>query len=176
MKMLSLELPHILVLIDDPQNTVIGSATPSKADLPILYDFDLMLGSGHISGWLVKDLPLEKKIVDGLTSLADPQKFKTKYNLQGKQNVLLYAMGDGNHSLATAKAIWDKVKYSVGMVHPSRYALVELVNVHDIGLEFEPIHRVLFDVKVDIFEKIRSAFKENVKITKVTDSTQIERP
>ncbi len=170
----TLELPHILVLIDDPQNTIIGSATESKADLPMLYDFDLMLGSGHISGWLVKDLPLEKKIVDGLTNLVDPQRFKTKYNLSGKQNVLLYAMGDGNHSLATAKAIWDKVKYSVGMVHPSRYALVELVNVHDTGLEFEPIHRVLFDVKVDIFEKIRSAFNDKVKITKVTDTNQLK--
>jgi hypothetical protein len=170
----ALELPHILVLIDDPQNIVIGAATEIKADLPILYDFELMLGSGHISGWMVKDLPLEKRIVDGLTSLADPQKFKAKYNLPGKQNVLLYAMGDGNHSLATAKAIWDKVKFSVGMVHPSRYALVELVNVHDTGLEFEPIHRVLFDVKVDIFDKIRSAFRENVKITKVTDSTQLK--
>jgi uncharacterized protein (DUF1015 family) len=170
----SLELPHILVLIDDPQNIVIGAAAEMKADLPLLYDFELMLGSGHISGWLVKDAPLEKKIVDGLTSLADPQRFKTKYNLSGKQNVLLYAMGDGNHSLATAKAIWDKVKYSVGMVHPSRYALVELVNVHDAGLEFEPIHRVLFDVKVDIFEKIRSSFKENVKITKVTDLKQLK--
>ena len=170
----TLELPHILVLIDDPQNKIIGSVTEGKANLPKLYDFDLMLGSGHISGWLVKDLPLEKKIVDGLTSLADPQRFKTKYNLSGKQNVLLYAMGDGNHSLATAKAIWDKVKYSVGMVHPSRYALVELVNVHDSGLEFEPIHRVLFDVKVDIFEKIRSAFNDNVKITKVTDSNQLK--
>lgn len=169
-----LELPHILVLIDDPQNIVIGPATASKADLPVLYDFELMLGSGHISGWLVKDLPLEKKIVDGLTSLADPQKFKTKYNLPGKQNVLLYAMGDGNHSLATAKAIWDKVKYSVGMVHPSRYALVELINVHDTGLEFEPIHRILFDVKGDIFDKIRSAFKENVNITKITDQTKLK--
>ena len=170
----TLELPHILVLIDDPQNTIIGSATESKAGLPKLYDFDLMLGSGHISGWLVKDLPLEKKIVDGLTNLVDPLEFKTKYNLSGKQNVLLYAMGDGNHSLATAKAIWDKVKYSVGMVHPSRYALVELVNVHDTGLEFEPIHRVLFDVKVDIFEKIRSAFNDKVKITKVTDTNQLK--
>ncbi len=170
----TLELPHILVLIDDPQNTIIGSATEGKANLPKLYDFDLMLGSGHISGWLVKDLPLEKKIVDGLTSLADPQRFKTKYNLSGKQNVLLYAMGDGNHSLATAKAIWDKVKYSVGMVHPSRYALVELVNVHDAGLEFEPIHRVFFDVKVDIFEKIRSSFNDNVKITKVTNLKQLK--
>ena len=119
---------------------------------------------------------MEKKIVEGLTSLADPQKFKMKYNLQGKQNVLLYAMGDGNHSLATAKAIWDKMKYSVGMVHPSRYALVELVNVHDTGLEFEPIHRVLFDVKGDIFEKIKSVFKENVKITKVTDPITDEGP
>ena len=159
-----LELPHILVLIDDPENTVIGSAAGMKASLPKLYDFDLMLGSGHLTGWLVNDLALEEQIASSLASLADPQGFQQKYALPAGQDVLLYAMGDGNHSLATAKAIWDKVKYSVGMVHPARYALVELENIHDPALDFEPIHRVVFDVKKNLLEKIADFFKTGCRI------------
>ena len=63
-------------------------------------------------------------------------------------------MGDGNHSFATAKAIWEKMKGTVPSDHPARYALVEVVNVHDQGLEFEPIHRVLFNVKTDLAQQI----------------------
>ena len=128
-----LELPHILVLIDDPENNVIGAAQLQKNSLPILYDFDLMLGSGHLTGWLVNDPAVEKAIVAGLTKLTDLSVFQQKYNLSGNQDVLLYAMGDGNHSLATAKAIWEITKPIVGMDHPSRYALVELENIHDPG-------------------------------------------
>ncbi len=162
-----LELPHILVLIDDPENNVIGAAQLQKNSLPILYDFDLMLGSGHLTGWLVNDPAVEKAIVAGLTKLTDLSVFQQKYNLSGNQDVLLYAMGDGNHSLATAKAIWEKTKPIVGMDHPSRYALVELENIHDPGLEFEPIHRILFGVTVDLEEKIQSVFENQIEITDV---------
>jgi hypothetical protein len=71
-------------------------------------------------------------------------------------------MGDGNHSLATAKAIWEKNKSQVGMDHPSRYALVEIENVHDDGLEFEPIHRVLFGLKKDLFAELKKTFGDNL--------------
>lgn len=164
-----LELPHILVLIDDPENSVIGTAAGMKDSLPRLYDFDLMLGSGHLTGWMVNDLPLEEKIIAAISKLADPQVFQQKYDLTRGQDVLLYAMGDGNHSLATAKAIWDRVKYSVGMVHPARYALVELENIHDPGLEFEPIHRVLFGVKHGLSEKLIRSFHSGCTIRDAKD-------
>jgi hypothetical protein len=85
--------------------------------------------------------------VEGLRALADPSHFQQKYGVGSDQGVLLFAMGDGNHSLATAKSIWEQIKSAVGMDHPARYALVEVENVHDEGLFFEPIHRVLFSAR-----------------------------
>jgi hypothetical protein len=146
-----LEIPHIMVLIDDAQNTVIGPLTAHKADLGKLYDFELMMGSGRVSGYRVHDMGLENKVVSSLQALAEPSAFVAKYGLKPGTPVLLYAMGDGNHSLATAKTIWEKTKETAGdkdavMSLPLRYALVELVNLHDEALVFEPIHRVLFDL------------------------------
>ena len=82
-------------------------------------------------------------------------------------------MGDGNHSLATAKAIWEKNKSQVGMDHPSRYALVEIENVHDEGLEFEPIHRVLFGLKKDLFTELKKTFGENFTYTEVENGDEM---
>jgi hypothetical protein len=145
-----LELPHILVLIDDPECTVIEPVSDSIKLLKKLYDFELMAGSGNLTGYLVDNPNIEKNIIAGLERLADPQTFTAKYGIGKGQPVLLFAMGDGNHSLATAKAIWEKNKSIVGMDHPSRYALVEIENVHDEGLEFAPIHRVIFGLKQDL--------------------------
>jgi hypothetical protein len=145
-----LELPHILVLIDDPDCSVIEPVGRVKNQLKELYDFELMAGSGHLNGCLVDDPQVEGKVISALERLAEPQVFNRKYDLPGNQPVLLFAMCDGNHSLATAKAIWEKNKARVGMEHPSRYALVEIENVHDDGLEFAPIHRVIFGLKRDI--------------------------
>jgi hypothetical protein len=145
----ALELPHILVLIDDPQRTVIEPLVAVKDQLQPVYDFELMLGSGHLRGTYVADLALEKQAVSALEALADPAHFQSKYQVGADKGVLLFAMGDGNHSLATAKAIWEESKSSVGMDHPARYALVEIENVHDEGLDFEPIHRVMFGVQED---------------------------
>jgi hypothetical protein len=153
-----LELPHILVLIDDPEQTVIEPLSASTAELSKLYDFDLMLGSGHLRGFLVDRPELEQKIIRSLEHLADPNTFARKYGVSEDQGVLLFAMGDGNHSLATAKAIWEKIKTQVGMDHPARYALVEIENVHDSGLHFEPIHRVLFGVQGDLIADMRRHF------------------
>jgi hypothetical protein len=142
-----LELPHILVLIDDPERTVIEPLIAVRDRLSQLYDFDLMLGSGHLSGYFVDDKRLEEGVLAALGRSADPATFALKYGLASDTPVMLFAMGDGNHSLATAKAIWEQVKPRVGMDHPARYALVEIENIHDEGVVFEPIHRVLFDVK-----------------------------
>ncbi len=142
-----IELPHIMVLIDDPQQTVIEPLFKEK--LSTVYDFDLLENGGHIKGYQVNQPQLIQQVVDALTQLADPIKYNEKY--QVNDDVMLYAMGDGNHSFATAKAIWEQLKNDTDdldtiMQHPARYALVELVNLHDSGLEFEAIHRVLFSV------------------------------
>ncbi len=144
-----IELPHIMVLIDDPERTVIEPLF--AAQLPLLYDFGLMRSGGRLRGWHVDEPALIDQIALALAKLADPHRFQERYD---SDHVMLYAMGDGNHSFATAKAIWEQLKAAAAdrdtiMDHPARYALVELVNVHDPGLEFEAIHRVLFNVDVD---------------------------
>lgn len=168
-----LELPHILVLIDDPLCTVIEPVGKSKAHLKRLYDFELMAGSGHLNGYLVDDSSIEAGVVSALEQLANPQTFMTKYDIGKDQPVLLFAMGDGNHSLATAKAIWEKKKAQVGMNHPSRYALVEIENVHDEGLEFAPIHRIVFGLKQDIFDAMKASFQSGYSFVLCSDQSEM---
>ncbi len=143
----SIELPHIMVLIDDPQCTVIEPLFDGP--LETLYDFDLLENGGHLKGYRVDQPEQINQLTAALEQLADPAAYRAKYQVDDA--VMLYAMGDGNHSFATAKAIWKTLKAEAAdpaaiMNHPARYALVELVNVHDPGLEFEAIHRVLFGV------------------------------
>ncbi|MCF6334203.1 MAG: DUF1015 domain-containing protein [Spirochaetales bacterium] len=150
----SIELPHILVLIDDPEKRVIEPLVEIIEELEVIYDFDLMKNSGHISGYRVSEPDLIENIVTGLENLADADKFRAKYS---KDEILLYAMGDGNHSLATAKATWEEIKKSDNsknlMNHPARWALVELENIYDNGITFKPIHRVLFNFDKSLFFK-----------------------
>lgn len=167
-----LEFPHILVLIDDPNKTVIEPLTAAKSKFDKLYDFDLMLDSGHLAGYAV-NADYETRIVEALRGLAKPETFAEKYGVDKSLPVLLFAMGDGNHSLATAKAIWEKIKAEVGMDHPARYALVEIENVHDEALEFEPIHRVLFGLKKDIFAEMQSFFGANYKFSPVASGADM---
>lgn len=141
-----LELPHIMLLIDDPERSVIEPLYKRMNSLPVLYDFDLMTGAGHIKGVRVADQASLEAVAAALEKLADVNAYKAKYQ---SPDVLLFAVGDGNHSLATAKAVWEEIKQAGKadpdiMNHPARYALVELVNIYDEGLPFHPIHRVLF--------------------------------
>ena len=167
-----LELPHILVLIDDPERTVIEPAEKVKGGLEKIYDFDLMLSSGHLTGYAVSE-ELEAQVVASLRNLAKPDVFAAKYGISRDKPVLLFAMGDGNHSFATAKAIWERMKPEVGLDHPARYALVEIENVHDQGLEFEPIHRVLFGLKRDIFAALKGWFGANFMYTPVSSAEEM---
>jgi hypothetical protein len=174
----ALELPHILVLIDDPEHSVIEPLAASKHDpqrLQPLYDFELMLGSGHLSGYCLKDPALEAQVIAALEKLADPHVFAQKYAVESKGDVLLFAMGDGNHSLATAKAVWEELKPVVGMDHPARYALVEIENVHDEGLQFEPIHRVLFGLKGDPLAALGDFFGADVSFKPARDYQEVIR-
>lgn len=143
-----LELPHIMILIDDPDNTVIEPLAKTVSDDSKLYDFELMQKGGSIKGWLV-DKSAQENIDKALCALADPDTFCKKYGLSNTP-VLLYAMGDGNHSLATAKEFYEQLKKANPdkdlSNHPARYALAEIVNLHSDALKFEAIHRLVFDV------------------------------
>ncbi len=143
----SLELPHVMLLIDDPKRSVIE---PLGADCgELVYDFELMLGGGHITGRLI-DKRYIPKISQALDALVSAESMAEKYG-DGELAPLMFAVGDGNHSLASAKATYEEVKQRIGAEaaadHPARYALVEVVNIHDEALKFEPIYRIMTEVE-----------------------------
>lgn len=144
-----IELPHVMLLADDPEKTVIEPLAGQTAGMEPLYDFELMEGGGHIRGWRLTEDQMDRT-ARALQALADRKTFQTRYHTDG-QAVLLFAVGDGNHSLATAKECYERQKRLTPPDQwdslPARYALCELVNLHDDSLEFEPIHRVVFGVK-----------------------------
>ncbi|MGD0004484.1 MAG: DUF1015 domain-containing protein [Anaerolineaceae bacterium] len=168
-----LELPHILVLIDDPHCTVIEPLLEKRRSLQTLYDFELMLGSGHLKGSLVSNPDLQAQVIRALEQLADPHNFSSRYNVGNGKGVLLFAMGDGNHSLATAKAIWDKIRLTARPDHPARYALVEIENVHDDALNFEPIHRVLFNVTEDVQAAMQRHYGADLRFLPCADQAEM---
>jgi hypothetical protein len=164
----ALELPHILVLFDDPNDTVFGPLDEQSMGFEELYDFDLMQGSGHLTGFAINNEAVRQNIFQALADLIDPDTFAEKYNLlPGQHKPLLFAMGDGNHSLATAKAIWEQLKPTVGPDHPARYALVEIENIHCPALEFEPIHRLLFGLKQELLAEMQAFWSDRLIITPV---------
>lgn len=144
----AVELSHVMLLADDPENTVIGPVSRRMGKLEKLYDFPLMERGGSVRGFAV-DKSGAEQIGAALAALADRRNFEQKYGIPGAP-VLLFAVGDGNHSLATAKAAWEEKKQTLPPEqwawHPARYAMVEVVNLHDPSLVFEPIHRVVFGV------------------------------
>ncbi len=144
----SLELPHIMLLIDDPDHKVIEPLFADKDAFRKAYDTDLMLDGGHLAGWFVPEGKETAALIERLNGLADPETFNKKYGLTGEHAVLPYAVGDGNHSMATAKANWERIKQDLSeeerQDHPARFVLAEVVNIHDDSLEIEGIHRVLF--------------------------------
>lgn len=146
-----IEVPHIMLLIDDPMKSVIEPLGDILEQLEKVYDFELMMNGGHIKGYRVSDPKITANIFNALEKLALPEAFQSKYGVGEDKGILLFAAGDGNHSLATAKAVWEQLKKELPAAelenHPARYAMVEVVNVHDQGLTFEPIHRIVFNVK-----------------------------
>lgn len=173
-----LELPHIMLLIDDPECRVIEPLVHQTEKFELLYNTDLMMEGGHTKGYLVRDERVLEDICQSLANLADTNRFNAKYNVTNEP-VLLFAVGDGNHSLATAKAVWEKTKQQSHVDldnHPARYALVEMVNIHDPGLQFEPIHRVLFKVSApDLFEAMQAYFgKTDFKLEKFAGREAME--
>lgn len=165
----SLELPHVMLLIDDPDKSVIEPLAAKADTLEKIYDFDLMMKGGHIKGYKVDDKETIGNILSSLEKLANPDRFSQKYAVGKDKGVLLFAVGDGNHSLASAKGHWEIVKRGLCAQelenHPARYALVEVVNVHDSGLTFEPIHRVVFNVNADDLLNSMSSYLANENCT-----------
>jgi len=137
-----IELPHVMLLVDDPHRMIIEPLSARTGEMELLYDFDLMEGGGHIKGWLLTP-ELKERVLRALNTQRD--------RVEQETVGLLFAVGDGNHSLAAAKACYERRKEMTDRSQwpslPSRYALCELVNLHDEGVDFEPIHRVVFGVK-----------------------------
>ena len=144
-----LELPHIIMLIDDDACSIIEPLSACTGDMDKIYDFDLMMDSGHLEGYVIPG-HISEKIIKRIENIASPEYFADKYQISDK-GVLAFAVGDGNHSLATAKTCWENIKKTLSheeqLSHPARFALVELENIHSPALEFEPIHRAVFGVE-----------------------------
>ena len=146
----TLETPHVMMLADDADCTLIEPIGLMKNQLPPLYDGELMLGGGHLRGWAVEDPALIAGIDAALAALADPAAFARRWPAAKGQQPMVLAVGDGNHSLATAKAYWEELKPTLSEEqrrnHPARWCLAEVCNVHSPAIEIEPIHRVVFGV------------------------------
>ena len=149
-----LELPHAILLMNDEKDEVIGKIAKEKK----VYDFCLMEGGGHISGWQITGDAAQAAIA------------RINCYAESVKDNLVFAVGDGNHSLATAKTCWENIKKTISEsekeTHPARFCLVEIENIHDKALEFEPIHRVVFNEKP---EKVVSDLKKHYEVSKDAD-------
>ncbi len=162
-----LELPHIMVLISDSKKNVIEPLAAKRDTLKILYSSQLMLNGGHVTGYLVDSKEDKEAISKALLKIKDSL---------DRENPLLFAMGDGNHSLASAKSSWEDIKAKLPeeerKTHPARYALVEIENIYDPGLEFEPIHRAFFSLKRSDFDEILSHHAMRIEKEKLTSTAE----
>ncbi len=155
----ALELPHIIVFVDDPENTVLGSICGGES----LYDFELMDGGGRITGRRISGEQADRAEA-AIAALGSPENIKKRYG--DCRFPVVIAMGDGNHSLATAKLCWEQLKPSLSPEeresHPARFGLAELVNIHDSSIAFEPIHRLIFDTDGEgFFDEAKEFFESN---------------
>lgn len=150
-----LEFPHVILLVDDKEYNLIENVTCGEK----IYDFELMENGGHLTGWIVDD-------ADGFLAAVD------EFSKSAKDG-LVFAVGDGNHSLATAKTCWENIKPTLSeeerKTHPARFCLVEIENIHDSVLEFEPIHRVIFGVSEDEFLQ---NFKKDLDCGEASENSQ----
>lgn len=162
------EMPHIMVFIDNPKDYVFSAVKKGK----LLYDFELMQNGGHIKGWQMAD---NAAIERAVLRLSDKDELINKYG--SDKDPIIFAMGDGNHSIAAAKQYWEEIKPTLTDAerenHPARFALAEVVNIHSTAITFEPIHKVLFDTEPEHFiAEAKQYFAEHIgngkQITLVT--------
>ena len=157
-----IELPHVMLLIDDPDKTVIEPLSAQNCP-EIAYDTELMLKGGSIVGRYLSE-EAKANVSLALDALITPEAMEKRYG-DSTLAPLLFAVGDGNHSLATAKTIYENLKAELGdaaLTHPARYALIEVVNIHDEAMKFEPIYRVAFDVNPDELISELEKYLENL--------------
>jgi uncharacterized protein (DUF1015 family) len=159
-----LELTHVMLLMDDPEQRIIERLYERRSDFKEVYNFKLNMDGGHIAGYQITD--------------TEPIVFEFMKLIENDEDPLLFVVGDGNHSLATAKAHWENLKKELEpnelIDHPARYALVEVVNLYDHGLDFEGIHRILFNVEPDFISKLQSAITPEYE-TNVYDEHEHQR-
>lgn len=158
------ELPHVMLLLDDRDKTVIEPFYKKRDTLEKLYDFELNMHGGHLTGWRIDAAEFDAVLDKYVESIK---------GLYGKESTLVFAVGDGNHSLATARAYWKDVKKTLTPEerenHPARYALVEIENLHCDGIVFEPIHRFVFGVDdSDFVLHMSTALKGNGRLNMFT--------
>ncbi len=169
-----LETPHILMLIDDKDNTVLQPLEDNLREFDCVYDTQLMLEGGSVKGYAVTDEKYLSAIEDAVQNLGSRQIFEAKYPQAKGETPLTMAVGDGNHSLATAKAHWQNIKANItekeAQNHPARYCLIELVNIHSDAIEIEPIHRAIFNASDDEFLNAfkKFAHEKGINITEGT--------
>lgn len=155
----SLELPHIMLLVDDPSGSVIETLYQNRDSFEKLYDFNLNMGGGSVKGYRI-----DADKVD-FSRLWDEGEQIKKY---GEKTNFILAVGDGNHSLATAKTYWDNLKKTLldseRENHPARFALVEVNNVRSEGIIFEPIHRIVFGAGEEFVDYLKSSLSGDLKV------------
>ena len=155
-----IELPHIILLIDDRKHEILEPLYEQRAKFDKLYDFDLSMDGGHIEGYKV-DAKLVHVLMDSYVK-------NTISNLYGKESNFVFAVGDGNHSLATAQAYWNEIKETLSEEerknHPARFALCEIENLHSDGIVFEPIHRFVFNADVDFISYLKKELSGSGKV------------
>lgn len=167
-----LELPHIILLYDDADKAIIEPLYERRGDFKKLYDFELNMHGGHLIGYEVPD---SEDLIAKFDALTQSQRQIEKYGFDAG---IGFAVGDGNHSMATAKAHWDKIKQCLSGEerenNPARFCLVELMNIYDEGLIFEPIHRLITKYPADFIEKLACRLEGNGKLTLLTAEGDIE--
>lgn len=167
-----IELPHVMLLIDDPEKTVIEPLTAAADKMESVYDFDLMENGGRIRGYLISGMGVS------LVNSAVSRYISATEAAQNPDNAMSFAIGDGNHSLAAAKSCWEELKSGLTeeerLTHPARYALVELENIHDAAIEFEPIHRVVKGEHLgELMNTLRAkSVPDGYPITMITESDE----
>jgi len=177
----ALETPHVILLVDDDRETLLEGLAGRIVSRKPTYETPLMLGGGAVRGWRTESPEDLELIAASLETLA--QRSKTRYlrgtEVSSMDDPFLFAVGDGNHSLATAKAVWEEYKALHGgeidlMSHPARWALVEIENLYDRGIEFEPIHRVMFGASLDDILELLSSLP-NYSAQKIKNTEELVR-
>ena len=158
----SLEIPHVMLLMDDAMGEIIENLYSESDDMEKLYDFDLNMSGGSVTGYKVEN---SNEVLKTLQDFVCDERMQDRYNCD---NGLAFAVGDGNHSLATAKECWNNIKSTLNndeiVDHPARFSLCELVNLHDESLVFEPIHRLLVGAGEDFVTSMTESLSGEARV------------